>query len=325
MDRLEHRVARADIRAAGGADSALELRRFVGDDVAVEVRQHEDGEVAAALFVEQLRGGDVDIPLVRYDFGIFRGDGVTVAQEVAVGRLNDVRLLYQRNAGLAVRTRELVSEPRDAGAPLLRRHGEVKGEVVCNVHALRAEDVGTLGVLAEEGPVDALLGDLDRANVREKVERLAHRDVRALDIGHIAARLRSRSRSLENDVAILEFFHDVVRDCLAARDAVLYRQPVYVTELDLPRLHFAGEEVFEHALRFFADDGAYAVAAADADDELVKRGVVDEVGVALHLLDAGELFFNEFSEMFNCFFGHTGLLYLCEDDSTSTGSVQNSA
>ena len=45
VDRLEHRVALADIGAAGGADAALKLRRLVGQDVAVEVGQSDDAEV----------------------------------------------------------------------------------------------------------------------------------------------------------------------------------------------------------------------------------------------------------------------------------------
>lgn len=54
MDSLEHRVTLADVCAAGCADAALELSCLVGDDVAVEVRENEDFEVAAALLVDEL-------------------------------------------------------------------------------------------------------------------------------------------------------------------------------------------------------------------------------------------------------------------------------
>ena len=47
----------------GSANAALEFRRFVGDDVAVEVRQHKYLEVAAAFFVDQLCSGDINIPV----------------------------------------------------------------------------------------------------------------------------------------------------------------------------------------------------------------------------------------------------------------------
>ena len=55
MNGLKHRVALADVCAAGSADAALELRRLIGDYIAVEIRENEYLEVAAALLVDELR------------------------------------------------------------------------------------------------------------------------------------------------------------------------------------------------------------------------------------------------------------------------------
>lgn len=49
VNGLKHRVALADVCAAGSADAALEFRRLVGDYIAVEIRENEYLEVAAAL------------------------------------------------------------------------------------------------------------------------------------------------------------------------------------------------------------------------------------------------------------------------------------
>ncbi len=71
VNGLEHGVPLADVRAARRAYAALELGRLVGQDVAVEIGKNEYLEVGTALFVYELCGGYVDIPIVGCDFGIF--------------------------------------------------------------------------------------------------------------------------------------------------------------------------------------------------------------------------------------------------------------
>ncbi len=63
-------------------------------------------------------------------------------------------------------------------------------------------DVGALGVLAEERPVDALLGHAHRPHVGEEVQLAAHRHVRALDVRPGVALARRGRRALEDDVAL---------------------------------------------------------------------------------------------------------------------------
>ena len=58
VNGLKHRVPLAEVAAAGRAYAALKFGRFVGDDVAVKVGQHKHLEVGAALFVDELGGGD---------------------------------------------------------------------------------------------------------------------------------------------------------------------------------------------------------------------------------------------------------------------------
>ena len=53
------------------ANAALELCGFVRDDIAIQIRQDEYAEVAAALLIDELCREDVDIPFVRGDLWVF--------------------------------------------------------------------------------------------------------------------------------------------------------------------------------------------------------------------------------------------------------------
>ena len=65
VDGLEHRAVLADVGRAGEADRARDLRRDVGEDVAVEVRHHDDVEGLGR--VGQLGRADVDDPVLLLD------------------------------------------------------------------------------------------------------------------------------------------------------------------------------------------------------------------------------------------------------------------
>ena len=90
-----------EIMAARGADTALELSRLVGDDIAVEVRQNKHLELCAALFVNQLCGHDVNVPVVKLDTRIVLCNLLAYIKELTVRCLYNIRLCYCGNAGLA--------------------------------------------------------------------------------------------------------------------------------------------------------------------------------------------------------------------------------
>ena len=286
MDGLEHGILPADVGGSRGTHAALHLSRLVGDDVAVKVRQNEDLKIAAAGGIEELGRKEGYVPLVRRDLGIILRDLAAEVEKLAVGRLDDVGLGNDRNAVLVVVPRVLVGT---AGYPLGAlggRYDKVHREVVVDVHALGADGVRALGILAEEGPVDALVGYPDGPYVGEEVESLAHRDVRALDVRHAGARLRSGRRALEDDVAGLELFEDVVGDGLHVLEAVLKREPLYVKELHLSRRDLVAKDVFEHVGGRLGDERAYAVAAANAYAYLLLGRKVGESALAFDKVDA---------------------------------------
>lgn len=80
------------------------------------------------------------------------------------------------------------------------------------LHTAAAEGVLALRVLAEERPVDALLGDGHGADVRVEVERAAQLHVRALE----PAAHGRRRRAFEQHVAGQDLIEHIVRHGLIA-------------------------------------------------------------------------------------------------------------
>lgn len=78
-------------------------------------------------------------------------------------------------------------------------------------------------------------------------------------------------------MAALELFEHVVGNSLVRLDAVFDGQSVDDLELNLVRLYFIVEQIFENSCGFLGDDRTDAAAAADADDDLVERLEVDEI------------------------------------------------
>ena len=328
MDSLEHRVTLADVCAAGCADAALELGSLVGDDVAVEVREDEDFEVAAALLVDELRRGDVDVPLVGHDVGIFLADLFAEVEKLAVRGLDDICLCDYRNAALVVAARVVICESCDSVAALGGRHDEVEREVVGNIDSHRADGICALGVLAEEGPVDTLFGNLDRTDVCEKIKLFAHRNVRTFDVGPFVTLAWGGCGSLEDDVAGFKLGQHIVGNGLHNLCAVLDGQTVYFLELDLSGLHIVCKEELKHSFGFLGDDRTDSVAAANADYKLIKRVIVDKVLFGLHSFDALELFTDYrlkfFGGLFYHCFIHNFHPYICDNSCAAPfGGIQH--
>ena len=80
----------ADVRAGRDAEPADEAGSEVGDDVAVEVRQHEHVELLRPL--HESHAERVDEVLARLDVGVFGCDLAEDVEEQPVRVLHDVRL-----------------------------------------------------------------------------------------------------------------------------------------------------------------------------------------------------------------------------------------
>jgi len=91
---LEHGVALAYVGASGGAHPSLELGRLIGEDVAIEVGENYDLEIAPALFIHQLGGHDINKPVIESDFGILGCHSFRRLQEFAVRGLDHIGLSH---------------------------------------------------------------------------------------------------------------------------------------------------------------------------------------------------------------------------------------
>lgn len=102
MNSFKHRVMVADIGAACRTDAALDLRCFVSDDVAVQIRQDKYLKLASDGRIDQICGHDVDIPVLRGDARIIRGNLMANPRKIAIGLFHDIGFGHDRHIVLAV-------------------------------------------------------------------------------------------------------------------------------------------------------------------------------------------------------------------------------
>ena len=68
MNGFEHSIMIAQVRTAGGADTALNLGGFIGQDVAVEIGEDEDLKAVSDGGIQQIGSHNVDVPVIDFDF-----------------------------------------------------------------------------------------------------------------------------------------------------------------------------------------------------------------------------------------------------------------
>ena len=103
MGGLEHRRLRADVGAGREAQAADHAGAEVGDDVAVEVREHDHVVLLGAR--DELVAEVVDDPVLELDVRVVLGHLAARLQEQAVGELHDVGLVGRRHLAAAVLAR----------------------------------------------------------------------------------------------------------------------------------------------------------------------------------------------------------------------------
>ncbi|HVM68664.1 MAG TPA: isocitrate/isopropylmalate family dehydrogenase, partial [Gaiellaceae bacterium] len=177
VGRLEHGDVGAEVRAGREAEAADQASGEVGDDVAVEVRQHE--HVVLLRPLHELHREVVDDPVLELDVGVLLRDVARDVKEEPVRELHDVRLVHGRDLAAAVAARVIEGElddlpcarlgdrlDRDPGVaadvPVAAR-GEPVEQLVGVLGALLELDAGVqvLGVLAHDDEVDVLVARAD--------------------------------------------------------------------------------------------------------------------------------------------------------------------
>src|SRR5882724_9238408 len=109
--RLEDRDALAEVPAGGEPEPADHSGAEIGEDVAVEVRQHEHVVLFRAL--DELHAHVVHDAVVELDVTVLYSDLLRDTEKQAVGELHDVGLVYRRHFASAVPTRIVEGELDD--------------------------------------------------------------------------------------------------------------------------------------------------------------------------------------------------------------------
>ena len=89
---IEHRIARTDIGATRRSNAALQLRRLVGQDVAVQIGQEEDLKTAACRRIDQIGRHNIHIPILDLDLRIVLCDRMAQHGEFSVRLLLTSRI-----------------------------------------------------------------------------------------------------------------------------------------------------------------------------------------------------------------------------------------
>ena len=201
MRRLEHRGVDPEVPARRDAEAADEAGAEVGDDVAVQVREHED--VVELGLLHELHAHVVDDPVLELDVGVLGCDLARDLEPEAVGVLHDVGLVHRGDLPAAGAAGVVEGELHDAARAGLGDGLDRDPGVVAQPHARGPLDRGgdleravgaaleldpgveVLGVLAHDHEVDRRVGvagahagiHLARPHLRVHVERLAKPDV----------------------------------------------------------------------------------------------------------------------------------------------------
>ena len=194
----------------------------------------------------------------------------------------------------------VVGQAGNTLAAFPRGHSKVHGQVVSDVHAVRADGIAALGVLPEEGPVNALLRHLNRAHIGKQVQLFTHCHIGRL---HIGPRIPGAGRgggAFQNYIAGFQLGQHIVRNGLVARCTVLNGQAVDLLKPDLAAGHFVLQQERQHTLALLGNDGADTVAAANTDHNGVQRVKVGKVLILANSLGAGQLALHQGAELFYC-------------------------
>ena len=163
MSRLEHRRLGADVAAGRHAEAADHAGAEVGDDVAVEVRQHDHVVLLGAR--HELVAEVVDDPVLELDVRVVLRDLARDVEVEAVGVLHDVGLVGRGHLAAAVLARVVERRAHD---PLGAEDGDRldrDARVIADLRAVELRDeldqlLRLLAVVLELDPRIEVLGVL---------------------------------------------------------------------------------------------------------------------------------------------------------------------
>ena len=182
MDRFKHSVSATDIGTSGSSYAALQLCRFIGNDIAIQIRQDEYVEIAVDLIVNQVGCHDIYIPVVGLDLRVILGNIVAEAEEFTVSFLHDIRLGHDGNILVSVVFRIFKSGFRQSGRSDRRRHLEVDGDIVIDLYAAASQCILAFCIFSVKDPVDIFFRDHNRPYIGEEIQFSPESYIGALDV-----------------------------------------------------------------------------------------------------------------------------------------------
>jgi hypothetical protein len=248
----------------------------IGNDVAEQVRGHDDAELFGAH--DHLHAAVVDNQFVAGDVRILRGDFARDFQEQAGRRLQNVRLVHNADFLAPAAPRQLERIAHDAiGAAPRDLLGQRGGRAVFG-NVLAFADVGTLGVFAHADQIDAsrktrarIREGNRRSHVRVQVEMLAQHHVDRTE----SFTDRRRQRTLQRNPVFGNRIQRRLRQQFA--ELLLRGKPgldEVVLETELQRVEDAQRRIHDFGANTVAADHRYGFAPR-------KNSVLRDPGIAL--------------------------------------------
>ncbi len=181
VDGFEDGAIGADVAAGNYAESADEACGEIAHDIAVEIGEEENVELAGVD--DDLHAGVIDDEFLVFGGGIFIGDGAYGFEEEAVGELHDVGFVNGGDALAVIALRVLKGELGNAGGGFFGDDFEAFDDAG-NDFVFEA-GVEVFGIFADDDDIDAIEAGFDAgkifdgAKIGVEVEGFAQGDVDA--------------------------------------------------------------------------------------------------------------------------------------------------
>lgn len=214
--------------------------------------------------------------------------------EISVRLLQDISFGDDIDVRLSVCNRIIKCSLCDTAGSRLSDYLEVNGQFSRNFDAAASYGVQILCILSEEDPVNALLRNLNRADIGIQIQFSSQCYVSAFQ----SASLRRRGRPLQKDITSLDFLQYIIRNSLFLRQTVFNRQTVNLLKDNFAVCDLLFQQVLQDADSLLGNARSDAVSRADSN---CNDWQIAEIFLFLccffHTHDAAELFCQKGAEL----------------------------
>src|SRR5579875_77162 len=138
VHRLEYRVLAANVRARRDTQTTNKTGRKIGNNIAVEVGQHQ--HIVLLRLLHQLHTHIIDDAILELDIMIFLSHLLSGSEKEAIGEFHDIGLMYGGHFATTIRARILKSELDDTTRRHHRNKFDADGRLIVKMGSCRASD-----------------------------------------------------------------------------------------------------------------------------------------------------------------------------------------